>query len=448
MSAASPDGAPAAAPAPADSWDGIVKIALLVILAIVVVSTTVTYTKKALDRKSAILRWQPHVLALIERDVDIYETANYPNPPLMPIALYPIMKLPPLGTALVWFALKAAMATMSVIWALRLAAGRDGPWKWIWIAAVVLMSLRMFMSDLQHGNINLLILFLVIGGLWAWANGRDALAGLAIALGTTFKVTPALFIVYFADKGQWRTVIWSGVGLVLFFLVIPSIVVGPVRNWNLANGWADAIVWPYVKKGVTDYTGQTNQSLPGLWFRLTTDSVGVEFHDDATDRINLLALDPQISKWGLKAIMLGVVALLAWTCRTPMTDRRDWRLAAEFALVLIAMLWLSERSWKHHYVTMVLPVACVVAAVGLHPLPVTLRKWLAAALILAFVGILATTRAVSGWLHESGEGHKYLLAWGMFFWAGAILFASLVVTLRRCRVLEPSGANRTALPSV
>ena len=47
--------------------------------------------------------------------------------------------------------------------------------------------------------------------------------------------------------------------------------------------------------------------------------------------------------------------LLAFLCRTKTTDRRDPRLLGESALVVLTMLFLSERSWKHHYVTLLLP---------------------------------------------------------------------------------------------
>src|SRR3954469_21667091 len=59
--------------------------------------------------------------------------------------------------------------------------------------------------------------------------------------------------------------------------------------------------------------------------------------------------------------LLGMVVL----CRSPVradgaspTDvRRGWRPAAEYSLVLVGMLLFSERTWKHHCVTLVLPFA-------------------------------------------------------------------------------------------
>ena len=61
-----------------------------------------------------------------------------------------------------------------------------------------------------------------------------------------------------------------------------------------------------------------------------------------------------------KALALGMVGLLAFLCRTKTSDRRDPRLLGEVALIVLTMLFLSERSWKHHYVTVLLPYSYLV----------------------------------------------------------------------------------------
>ena len=61
-----------------------------------------------------------------------------------------------------------------------------------------------------------------------------------------------------------------------------------------------------------------------------------------------------------KAVALGMVGLLAYLCRTKTTDRRDPRLLGEISLIVLTMLFLSERSWKHHFVTVLLPYSYLV----------------------------------------------------------------------------------------
>ena len=56
---------------------------------------------------------------------------------------------------------------------------------------------------------------------------------------------------------------------------------------------------------------------------------------------------------GTAAFGLAVVLL----CRAPSTERCGWRFAAECGLILLGMLLLSERTWKHHAVTLIIPAA-------------------------------------------------------------------------------------------
>ncbi len=57
-------------------------------------------------------------------------------------------------------------------------------------------------------------------------------------------------------------------------------------------------------------------------------------------------------RWLIRGVNVVMVLLLAWLCRSPLTARRDPRLLLEFSLVLLAMLLLSERTWKHHLTTL------------------------------------------------------------------------------------------------
>ncbi len=81
------------------------------------------YVKKAEDGQSAFIRWRPQVLLLIS-GVNIYDTKMFPNPPIMPLTLYPLMSLPPVAGALCWFVVKAALTGVSVWLVLWLTAGQ------------------------------------------------------------------------------------------------------------------------------------------------------------------------------------------------------------------------------------------------------------------------------------------------------------------------------------
>ncbi len=130
--------------------------------------------------------------------VNIYDKMLFPNPPLMPITLYPLMRLPTVAGAMCWFAIKFAMTTAVLMMLFRIAKPTDRVLPPMFRSLVLLLSLRPILGDLHHGNNNLLILFLIVSMLYAWRRGYDVGAGLLLALATTYKVTPALFFLYFA----------------------------------------------------------------------------------------------------------------------------------------------------------------------------------------------------------------------------------------------------------
>ena len=76
------------------------------------IGAAIVYAEKAAEDRSAFVRWRHQVLQLMQ-GVNIYDTVMYPNPPIMPLTLYPLMVLPPVVGALCWFALKVVLTAAS-----------------------------------------------------------------------------------------------------------------------------------------------------------------------------------------------------------------------------------------------------------------------------------------------------------------------------------------------
>src|SRR5262249_31294652 len=135
-------------------------------LLVLFVGVSIQYSQKALANRGAISRWQPQLLGLGE-GVDIAGRYNYPNPPVMALLLYPLAKLPPLAAALVWFYAKVATTLLAFRWVFRMAEGSGHTFPAWAKGLTIVLSLRPIIDDLQHGNVNLFILFLVVGALTA-----------------------------------------------------------------------------------------------------------------------------------------------------------------------------------------------------------------------------------------------------------------------------------------
>ncbi len=412
---------------PAPDLDRLFRRAVWLSAVIIVIAAGIMYADKAGDDRSAFIRWRPQVLQFW-RGENIYDTMVFPNPPIMPISLYPLMSLPPLEGALVWYALKVALTVVSVGLCFKMVRPDDRVLpSWVQ-GSILLLSLRPILGDLQHGNNNLLILFLIVSCLYAWRQGFDVLAGLILGLAIAYKVTPALFVPYFLYKGSYRTVVATCAGLVLFLLVVPSLVIGPEFNGVCLASWWRRMLSPFLEKGVISQQ-EINQSMVGVLTRLLSDAPTDAGRDGFALSVNLLSLPTRVVGLLVKGVTVGLIALLAWNCRVKAERRDDPRVFGEFALVVLTMLFVSERSWKHHYVTLLLPYTYLMYRVGVAPLTSRVRIGLASALLVSTL-LMATTSSELGGLFAQHQGHKIAQGYGMFLWAGVVLYVATAWQVR------------------
>src|SRR5262249_35139452 len=148
------------------------------------------------------------------------------------------------------------------------------------------------------------------------------------------------------------------------------------KNLHEVNSWTAQMVKPFLVDGVVT-SEHNNQSLPGLIYRLTTHSPSfVEYPNNQWTPVrwhNVVALSPETAHWLVKGFMRLFVLLVVWTCRVPRAGpgagplrrsaglpaglRPAGGLAAEYSIVVLGMLLFSERTWKHHCVTLLVPFA-------------------------------------------------------------------------------------------
>jgi alpha-1,2-mannosyltransferase len=388
--------------------------------ALIILISAAFYYEKAADHRSAFVRWRPQVLQFWA-GANIYDKMIFPNPPIMPITLYPLMTLPTVTGAMCWFAIKVVLTTLALIMLLQIVRPPGSSYPPMFRSLILLLSLRPILGDLHHGNNNLLILFLVVAMFYAWRRGYDVGSGLLLGLATSYKVTPALFFVYFAYKRSWRTVSWGLLGLAIFLVIVPSAVIGTEFNGECLGMWWHRMVTPFVVKGAAS-PQEINQSIPGVLMRLLTVLTPGNGRYDTHLDLHITSLPPWMVNYVIKAIALCLLGLLAILCRTKTTDRRDPRLLGEVALVVLTMLFVSERSWKHHYVTVLLPYSYLVCEFFSSRIGPRSRMLIVGSWAVSFVLMAATSTEVGG-LFAEGQGHEIAQGYGSFLWAGVVLYA-------------------------
>ena len=133
------------------------------------------------------------------------------------------------------------------------------------------------------------------------------------------------------------------------------------------------------------------------------------------------------------------------SCAGPSTtDRRDPRLLGEICLIVLTMLFLSERSWKHHYVTLLLPYSYLVGEFFSNRLGPRARCCLVGSWVLTF-SLMAAASADLGGLFAEGQGHEIAQGYGSFLWAGVVLYA--MVAWRVWARRNESGSPDTPISS-
>lgn len=359
---------------------------------------------------------------------DIYERHAFPTPPIMALILYPFALLPAKAGMAAWLGFKIALTIASLLLLLPMVERREAPVSAGALAIILALSARPIVGDLLHGNVNLWILFLLVAAIAAFREQRDIWAGMALSLAIACKLTPALALVYFAWQRATKTVLYTMVGLAIWWLVVPSAILGPARNATLFANWGRQMVRPFVVDGIAD-AEHINQSLAGLTYRLLTPSIAIHAEDGRPERsIAVTTLDPATARLVLRFILLAAFVTLAWCCRDPIGPRDSSIFLHQIALVCIAMLLLSERSWKHHFVVLTPSYVFLVAEAWRQP---ALGKSLGWLLCFSALAMATTSRDIVPFLGV--DGAKLMQAYGAYTWAAVALAIAHVRCLGELR---------------
>jgi alpha-1,2-mannosyltransferase len=357
--------------------------------------------------------------------LDIYATVTpgwrlyFIYPPIAALLMVPLAFGPYAFWQLVWTA-GLVIAQQSVM--RRCGAPRG--WRLALLGIVVVLAVEPIRTTLGYGQVNTLLMALVVADLLPDAPGerrripRGALIGLAAAI----KLTPALFVVFAFLIGQRRTAVTA----IVTFLVATGL--GAVLLFGETVAFFGGLAGGDTRTASPLYVG--NQSLLGVLVRL----------GDSSQVTTLVGL-------GIAAViaLLGTLIAAHW-----------WRLGHQafgVALAGLTTCLVSPLSWTHHYVW-ILPFAVALFGPGL---PRWVRYlggfwvvWVCACLPLAVL-------PYGGSVERSYDGLQQLVAnlgplLGVLLVAG--LAWELVVSTREARSVpdrppgEPAAAPRPSPPAV
>ncbi|MFE2537772.1 glycosyltransferase 87 family protein [Streptomyces sp. NPDC059371] len=245
-------------------------------------------------------------------------TYGFTYPPFAAVGMLP-MALVGLGTAIAVTLLLNLAALTLVVGILAGPELRRFGWFGCALAACVLALLEPVRDTFSFGQVNLVLLALVLSDAWLLSSGRGRLAGVGIGLAAAIKLTPALFIALLLLGRRWRA---AGVATAV------AAAATALAAWAAPDAsrfyWTDAL-WDTTRIGRLDYV--SNQSLQGVLARLVAPQ------------------EPSRAIWATLALL--VLCVWVWRTSRALSDE-DWITA--FALTGLAACLVSPITWVHHLV--------------------------------------------------------------------------------------------------
>ncbi|MFE7235015.1 glycosyltransferase 87 family protein [Streptomyces sp. NPDC001231] len=312
---------------------GRLVLVLCLAVAVTVFTATVPLLRGWFDLRvyyGAVNAWVHHGGRIYDYQVP-GTTYGFTYPPFAALSMLP-MALVGLNTAITAALLLNLVAVAAVLWILVGRELRRHGWFGWALAACALALLEPVRDTISFGQVNLLLLALVLADGWLLSSGRGRWgrwAGAGIGLAAAVKLTPAVFIGLLLLARRWRAA-----------AVATAVTVGAtvLAAWAAPDAsrfyWTHA-VWDTTRVGRLGYV--SNQSLQGVVARLAAPG------------------EPSRAVWALAVVL--VLAVWVWRTRRAL-GAGDW--PAALALTGLVSCLISPITWVHHLVWL-LPSFAVLA---------------------------------------------------------------------------------------
>ena len=281
------------------------------------VVTVFAATYNALDFR--IYMWGGHAVL---HDSRLYLALAYGHwftySPFAAMVFVPVATLPIAVARVLWDLVSVAALAYSCTLTLKLAGYRPSK---IVVAGVVAgaMALDPVWETLFLGQINLILLALILSDIWLVSRGSSHLAvGASVGIATAIKLTPAIFIVFFLLARRTRAAVVAAGAFVLCgltgFLIAPR---ASTLYWEHLSHDTRRVGAPYI----------SNQSPYGTAIRIAEGY-------------------SHIGAWWITIPV--AFAVIGLTAAAILARRQDWLGAT--AVTGTTGLLISPISWAHHWV--------------------------------------------------------------------------------------------------
>ncbi len=270
---------------------------------------------------------------------------------LFAILLLPFTVLSFFWAHCLWILLNVffVVRTFHVLWKQLNPSFNSGSRKTIFTLLVFLWMIRFLRDNFHHGQVTMMILYLTVEGLHFVFNRKPILGAAFISLGINIKLLPIVILPYLIYRKQFTA---SGFILVfwLFYLFLPSIVIGHHQNIFLMNEWW-RLINPSNSEHLIDTAERSFHSLTTLIPTLLMKNVPDKFALPVAR--NIADLQPEKVIFILNVIRLFFVLLTFYFLRTlPFRKSRSrrhsfWELS--YLFLVIPLLFPHQQHYAFYF---------------------------------------------------------------------------------------------------
>jgi alpha-1,2-mannosyltransferase len=188
---------------------------------------------------------------------------GFTYPPFAALVMLPLAALGFRGGVLLFWVFTASAVVVTTYWLVRPLARRHNVPLWfaLGLALPLVSTLEPIRETVTFGQINMLLVLLVLTDLLVVGPRWPRLAGIGIGLAAAIKLTPAIFIVYLLITRRWRAALTATATGAAATAVAAAL--AWQDSWRF---WTEAL-WETGRVGHTDRIA--NQSVFGLLARLS-----------------------------------------------------------------------------------------------------------------------------------------------------------------------------------
>jgi len=205
---------------------------------------------------------------------------------------------------------------------------------------------------LMRAQSNLIVLMWLSFYLCGILNNRNFWGGFSLSAAVCIKIFPALVIIQPLARLQWRTIIGGTIGLILFLIMIPVLVMGPQPTLRSYQSLGQAVLGPALGLAqdesrateLIQITATDNQSLQAVIHNLR--------HPYLETKPNQIDGLTRLLSMGIGVFLLGILVVLILR-----KGEGDWERVRQVLLGqgLICLMLLMSPVGHSHYGVLLLP---------------------------------------------------------------------------------------------